>query len=90
MIGFEFKNFQFANQESKGRMKMIEKIGRISFIIWASLLIVALISPFVYFAFNINIFEYFDPQLMLRIGVVSMCVTFLSIIILYVSDIFSE
>ena len=90
MIGFKFKNFQFANQESKGRMKMLEKIGRISFVIWASLLVLALISPFIYYAFNVNIFEYIDPQLMLRIGVASLCVTLCSILILYIRDIFDD
>lgn len=67
---------------------MIEKIGRISFIILVILLISALNNPFICSTFNINIFKYFDSQVMFIIGVASLCVTFLTIGILYILDTF--
>lgn len=69
---------------------MIVKIGFISWLILTiDFAISFVIGPLFVVAFNVDIFQYIDPMLMLRIGVISFVVCFLSVMWMVISDTFS-
>lgn len=67
--------------------EFIHKFGVISWCVCFITFIISLFSPFIYYAFNVNIFEIISPMIMLRIGLFSFGISFGCLIILFVKDV---
>jgi hypothetical protein len=68
--------------------KGIYKIGIIGWCVCCiTFIIISVFSPFIYYGFNVNIFELISPIVMLRIGLISFGIILGCIIILIVKDV---
>lgn len=67
--------------------EFIHKFGVIGWCVCFITFIISLFSPFIYYAFNVNIFEIISPITMLRIGLISFGIALGCMITLFVKDV---